>query len=205
MRKTLQITILLVLTSTLCTATVVDFYSDATIADGDIYDTVNIYDSLDVPPVQTTVDMIGGEVYSFFCNDTSQLIFTNGTASYVGGYDNCTIEIKGGTVDHSSLLGSSVMHWSGGIIESYISIHDEAKLHVYGKDFQYISGGGYGYGWLSGHWADDSDFTVLFRGLPEQFPPVSSVILHVIPEPCTLGLIGFGFLIMRRAVKTIRK
>ena len=29
--------------------------------------------------------------------------------------------------------------------------------------------------------------------------------VYIIPEPCTFGLFGFGFLIMRRAVKTIRK
>ena len=179
----------------------VNICSSTTIDVNNIYNTVNVYDT---PPDQTTVTMTGGEVDSFFCHDTSQLLFKNGTASFIGGSENATIEMTGGSVGSIDLLDLSIMHWSGGSIESYAGIHDAAVLHVYGYGFNYAQGGPWGLGYLSGYFADDSDFTVLFRGLPESFPPQSSVVLHIVPEPCTFVLFSLGVFIVRGRMKIFR-
>jgi hypothetical protein len=174
-----------------------DFYDDGWITDGNVFDTVNIYND-------ANITMTGGEVGTLDSYNYSHLGLTNGFISvWLDGHNSSIIEMSGGYVGHVALMDSSIMHWSGGNIDGYISIRDDAILHVYGKDFLYVAGGGYGFGWLSGHWANGSDFTILFRHLPEPFPPESSVILHIIPEPCTFGLIGFGFFILRRKVKNL--
>lgn len=175
-----------------------DFYTDGQIADGNYFDVVNLWDS-------AVVDMIGGEVLGLYCYDASKLNLLGGSVSSLNVIGSNLIEMSAGSIGHVSLENSSVTHWSGGNITGYIGIRDEAILHVYGKDFLYTPGGEFGYGWLSGHWADDSDFTVLFRHLPESFPPSSSVILHEVPEPCSFGLLGLGFFMARKIIKPLRK
>jgi hypothetical protein len=46
----------------------VDFYTDATIDNGDVYDNVFVYDT---PPDQTTVDMWGGTIGGPGTHDSS--------------------------------------------------------------------------------------------------------------------------------------
>ena len=112
--------------------------------------------------------------------------------------NNSIIEMSGGTIGGATLGDSSIMYLSGGhVLNAIFSIQGDAVLHVYGKDFLYTPEGGYGFGWLSGHWADDSEFTILFRHLPESFPPQSSVVLHIVPEPATISLLVLGGFIIK--------
>lgn len=151
--------------------------------------------------------MTGGEIGWFLSShDYSHINLTGGVLTEVDAFNNSIVEISGGTVRGANIHDSSVMYLSGGnILDATFAIFSDAVLHVYGKDFLYTPGGGYGFGWLSGHWANGSEFSIRFRNLPESFPPESSVILHIIPEPCTLSFVGFGFFIMRRAIKIPHK
>jgi len=195
-RKGISILLAILLLPVCAKALIVRDFNDhetGTIQTGDYYDQVNVWDS-------ANVSMTGGEVGLLSSYNSSHINVTGGLVSpgWLAAYNNSIVEISGGIVRTVSLVDSSIMYWSGGNIDGYLAIFDNAVLHVYGKDFLYTPGGGYGFGWLSGHWANGSDFTILFRHLSEVFPPESSVILHVIPEPCTLLLLIFGAAICRR-------
>jgi hypothetical protein len=182
-------------------ATIIDFndHETGTIQTGDYYDYVYVWDN-------ANVFISGGEIGWFLsAHNSSYINMTGGLSTTLDAFDNSVIEMTDGTIRGANIDNSSIMYLSGGhVFDAIFSIHDNAILHVYGKDFLYTPGGGYGFGWLSGRWADDSEFKILFRYLPEAFPPSSSVILHIVPEPCTIGLIGFGLLLMKRTIKNIR-
>jgi hypothetical protein len=199
MDKKLAITLFAILCLSfggLAKATIIDFNSTnpaGTIQTGDNYDQVTLHDS-------AIVNMIGGEVGYLFSYNSSHINVSDGLLSYFLVASNSSIvEMSGGNVGVAELSDSSVMYLSGGRIDAYISIHSDAVLNIYGKDFLYTPGGVYGYGWLSGHWADNSSFNILFRHLPESFPPESSVILHIIPEPATILLFSIGTLLLRKS------
>jgi hypothetical protein len=129
------------------------------------------------------------------------LHFSNGDIWSFAGFDTFTGYMDGGTVMGIGLQGSSTLYLSGGNITGYIAIRENAVLHVFGKDFAFTPITSYN-GWLSGLWADDTSFTIYLREFPPPFPG-SGVVLHTVPEPCTLGLCAFGFLLMRRTAPTI--
>src|SRR6056297_2637998 len=55
-----------------------DIYDDASIRDGDVYLTVNIYDN---PPEQTVVNMTGGDISLCSINNSATLNYTGGDIS----------------------------------------------------------------------------------------------------------------------------
>lgn len=179
MKKQIIVMLSLFMACQFAWGTVTDIYTGTTIESGDVYDRVSIYDS---PPEQTIVDMTGGEVSSFGIFDTSVLNFSNGDIGYISMNDSSTFHISGGSI-------------------GYIGIHNlESTTHVYGYGFEYIPKIGSPGGWLTGFWADNNPFEIYFRGLPEQLPS-SSVRLHEIPEPASIGILGFGIFLIRKAKK----
>ena len=188
-----------------------DIYGDRTIQNGVSYGWINIYDT---PPDQTIVSMIGGEVFQISCYNTSNLIVTDGVGTGVWrAYDNSRIEIKGGNVstlrghDNSHLvitggsismlvvLDSSDVHLKGGQIGVVSS--QGTPFHIYGYDLQIIDLPNSDFS-VTGRWQDMTPFSItVSRNKPED----NVVILHEIPEPITIALLGFGILIAKRTVK----
>ena len=175
MRKKIpEIVILLLFMPVLCQATTIEFYTDGTIEDGDIYTGVDVYDN-------AVVDMTGGLIEAcLWLWDTSTVNIYGGM---LGDYGDIILS------DFSSLhlhhLDVTEWHriWTEG---------DNAKIHVYGYGFEYVQ---YYSNWLlSGYWADESMFTLYLRG-PFTRP---NTVLHVIPEPATFLLVGLGGLVLRK-------
>jgi hypothetical protein len=92
----------------------VDFYSDATIDNGDVYDNVFVYDT---PPDQTTVDMWGGTIGAALPHDSS------------------TFNMYGGQIH----AGMGLSDWStvniyDGTLQGTFWVMDSAWLNIYGGD-----------------------------------------------------------------------
>jgi len=119
--KTKLFIAILIVTASVTQGAILDIYADDTIQNGDVYDTVNIYDSLDIPPVQTTVDMTGGEIAGCHLYDTAILNYWDGEIVYFVTHDNSTAEV------HSDYDYS-------------FTLEDESKifLHNGGSNFQVL-------------------------------------------------------------------
>lgn len=182
----------------------VNIYGDTTISGGE-YGTVNIYDSLDVPPIQTTVTMTGGSAESVWTYDSSIFNMQDGNIlGWITLRDSSNLTMTGGTVNDLELYNSTVAILSGGNITGTIGVGpgSSAIVHVYGKNFDHTPLGPNGWS-LTGDWANNNSFTIFFR-TSEPFPG-THLILHTIPEPCTLGLFGLGIFLMRRKTKPLHK
>lgn len=170
-------------------ATIVEFYDDWIIQEGDQYDEVYIYGD-------ATIGVTGGSVGDLYAKESSTVNLFDGMVYLLGASDSSTVYIYGGQIKLAlSVRGSSVASLFGSTINT-ISILDSGIVRIYGTGFQWErSGGGAESGCLSGCWLDGTGLTIYFRDLPEPFPG-SHVAL--IPEPCTFLLLSLGGFILRR-------
>jgi hypothetical protein len=165
-------------------ATPVDanIYSDTTIVDGDEYGTVNIYDSLDVPPVQTTVDMTGGSIANCYIYDTAILNYMAGEIVWLVTRENSTVNVHSDYDYGFQLEDSSKVFLHNGDSNfqiAFASGSDNAQLHIYGYDLIYTPGSP---GFADGYWETNKDFHIIIRASADVTP---TIILHEIPEPCS--------------------
>lgn len=113
----------LVYPATVSHATMIAFYSDGVIQEGDMYDIVEVYDT---PPAQTTVDMTGGQVgypgMSTF--DTSVVNILGGFVGFLQTNDSSTANISGGWVADPVFLE-----------ERTIGAHNQSTINVYDEGF----------------------------------------------------------------------
>ncbi len=168
----------------------VDFYSDAIIRPGEVYDIVSVYDTLSVP---TVVHMFGGSIKSVHSYDSSTFNIHEGEISRgIYSVDSSSVNIHGGTISLDSLIvsNSSILNLYGGNFlcgnSPYFS--ESSTVNIYGYDFNYD-----GFN-LIGFLSDDSSF--LIREV--SFSDYSHINLIVIPEPATVLLLGLGGLFLRR-------
>lgn len=180
---------ILVLLPVCAMATSIDFYNDGTITDGNVFDTVNIWDS-------ATVDMMGGSADIVNSYNSSTFNFQNGDVTgWIHAEDTSNVTISGGSTNDLELFESAVANISGGSISGHLGIWDDGMVHLYGGNFGYTVADG-STGWLiTGSWADDSPFMIFYRTNTSGPVPGSSgshIVLHTIPEPATLLLLGLG-------------
>lgn len=153
----------------------IDFYSDGTIEEGDVYDVVGVYDT---SPNQTTLNMFGGSIITLETYDSSR-------ANVCGG------EIIGSIITGNS---STVNIYWGNISLAFLAVGSTSTLNIYGGDVLVGSSPGfsgsstvniYGYGFerginsLTGFLSDGSNFR--FKELPSD--EYSRINLIVVPEP----------------------
>ena len=174
MRKVITILTAVLIAGTSQAALDWDIYSDETISEGD-YGNINVYDSLDDPPIQTTVDMTGGAVFFFNSHNSS------------------IINVGGGSINTFTALDSSTVNLTGGILNTLDASGAEAYFNIYGYDFTieqpsstYL---------LRGSWVDGTEFEVWLRRADIYG---DHYILHEIPEPSVLLIFGIGILFLRK-------
>ena len=172
----------------------IDFYSDATIENGDLYDNVFVYDTT---PDQTTVDMLGGSIDAFHTYDSSIVNIYGGEILWgILSLNSSTVNLHGGTINCESLTvsNSSTLNIYGGdlLVGNSPGFSDSSTVNIYGYDFNR------GTNDLTGFLSDGSPFA--FTELPDS--KYSHMNLIVIPEPATLFLLALGSLLLRNSVKS---
>ena len=206
----------------------VDFYSDATIQDGDIYDSVRIYDT---PPDHTTVDMTGGFVHVLWSYDSSIINMTGGEILTLDAYNTSTANISGGNVrsvftrDHATTnlydggsvfsLGaarqSGVVNMTGGITE-YLRAGESGIINLYGGTVNIylnawdsakvnIYGYGFNYDPSAGNWNGGQLTGFWLDDTPFIIDLAGSGTyshINLVPEPCSLLLLALGCLFLKR-------
>jgi len=198
--KTKLFIVILIATASVTQGAILDIYADDTIQNGDVYDTVNIYDSLDVPPVQTTVDMTGGEIAECHIYDTAILNYWDGEIVYFVIHDNSTAEVHS-DYDYSFALedeGKIFLH-NGGSNGQVLIVSPDSQLHIYGYDFIQIPSGSASI--IEGDWEDTNQNFSLTVRIAGEINPQDVIFLHTIPEPTTFLLFTFGSLLLRRHYK----
>ena len=162
----------------------IDIYEDAIIDNNLVADSiVRVHNSAHIT-VQST------SYVSFHLLDSSIATVNGGNATY-RAYDSSVLNLYGG--DFTTRNPS--VGYDG----------NSAKIYIYGQNFEYQPAGYDGF--LSGNWLDENEttFTIYLRGLPQPFEQVLGTNIFLVPEPCTVGLFCFGFLVMRRTIKTFHK
>ncbi|HLB74829.1 MAG TPA: PEP-CTERM sorting domain-containing protein [Sedimentisphaerales bacterium] len=183
----LRILVLLALTPALCSATIIDFYTDGTIGDGDVYAAVNVW-------ATSVVEMSGGTAYAVNLNNSSVFTMYDGDIRFVDLGDDTTINVYGGEVGYGGLnvSGSASANLYGGTYSYHIVAAESGAVHIYGYDFE-LAGS-----YLSGFWADGTRFDDIYLRGPGTYERVT---FHIIPEPATLWLLALGGLLFRNRRK----
>ncbi len=197
----------MVLFSGLCQGVIdITFTEDGIIQEGDIYNDVDVYGDT------TTVDMTGGQVVTLSAFDQSITNISDGLVMTSSSHDQSTINISGGLVhamnindggNTVNMTGGEVWNlivvdgvfnmWGGGITGVPIVAHATrgAIINIYGYDFSTESNGPY----LTGFWQDGTQIGLNFDPNANAY---DAVVLHEIPEPTTLLLLGLGGLALRK-------
>jgi hypothetical protein len=178
-----------------------DFHTDATIHTGDVYDTVDTWDT-------ATVTMIGGTANVIETRNSSAFQLQGGNVTgWISGYNASAITISGGSVAYGmQVYDSTITNILGGDVGTVSIYGNLARIHIYGQDFNLAPVGGLynglaGNGWtIQGTWADGAQFSIFYRGvsLPSPDSPNSMVILNSIPEPTTISVLLLGIALARK-------
>ncbi len=169
----------------------VDFYSDAIIRPGEVYDTVSVYDT---PPVPTVVHMFGGSVKSIYAFNSSTVnIFGGEIRKSVSMWESSTTNIYGGNImlDGCLFTDFSILNIYGGDVFLGAPYAEESStINIYGYEFSEFPAFS-----LTGYLSDGSPFEFI-----ELTHAISHINLIVIPEPASVLLLGLGGLLLRRRI-----
>jgi hypothetical protein len=147
----------------------------------------------------------GGSIGSLIVNGTAEVTMSGGTIGndfYVFDPENLDGDgiIRAPYENNISLSDTSRMIMSGGVIEGQINIAPGAQMDLYGYDFQYTEerrwqnlGEQVTNVRLLGYWQTDQPVDLYF--INNSF---DRVVLHEVPEPATLMLLGLGSLLIHR-------
>jgi hypothetical protein len=212
--KIQDILILLFLSPALCQATIVAFYTDGVIQDGDVYDYVSVYNDATVDMTggivtvqlgaydSSTVNISGGVLHGVFTSagaSTASTLNLSGSmqADAVGIWGLGTLNMLGGTV--GSVENNNIANLYGGIISDYLWA--TSTVNIYGYGFQYNPlAGDYRGGQLTGFWMNDTPFSIDLWYLNVPYAPLIDTYSHIvlIPEPATILLLGLGVLMLKK-------
>jgi hypothetical protein len=123
-------------------------------------------------------------------HSTAILTINGGDIMSISAYDNSTVKVFGGQIDTIFLYNSesaTVNLYAGDLSGFHGQFGLSNAINIYGYDFLVWQSGDNAY--LSGKWANNSDFDFYFlrsNGLPD------IVSLYTIPEPFTILLLALG-------------
>jgi len=169
-------------------ANAIDFYDDGWITDGNVFDTVNIWND-------ANVIMTGG--WAFYCNlyDSSAFNFYDGDVGLFSTYHSAIVNVFADDYSGFDINNQSQVHLFNGAHIADVQIFDEmAQLHIYGYDLEYIISAPDS---VEGFWPDDRSFSIHIRN-SSMGALRDNVFLHEIPEPSALSLLGLLVLFMRK-------
>ncbi|MHC4085695.1 MAG: PEP-CTERM sorting domain-containing protein [Planctomycetota bacterium] len=205
----------------------VDFYSDATIQDGDLYDMVRLYDT---PPDQTTVDMTGGSVHNLWSYDSSIINITGGEIRTLITFNTSTANISGVSIygvtawDYTTVnlsvtsnVTSLTAHVSGTInmmggTAEYLGAIDSGTVNLYGglvtdslSVGDFAQGNIYGYDLVKTSSGGRYGYGQVYGFWTDSTAFTIDLNgletyshINLIPEPNTLVLLAIGCLLMKR-------
>ena len=137
----------------------------------------------------TTIDT--GTWSGIGVHDAAILTVNGGDITAISAFDNSTVNVTGGSIGAiylTDLESATINLYGGDITIGFLGLLNAPNaINIYGKDFVVRQSGQNAY--LSGKWANNSDFDFYFlrsNGLPD------IVSLHIVPEPLTLSLLALG-------------
>lgn len=157
-----------------------------------------------------TADVFG-DIEIVQANQSSTINVFNGEFVQLLAYDSGEINYYDGYTDLLFAVESAKINLYGGTT-TYLMSYESSIVNLYGYGFEIINyaeaiqGSLLGFpadGLLSGFWEDGTAFSIELGNYHGSDPvPVNPVtyehlVLHEIPEPCTLLLFGFGGLVLR--------
>lgn len=163
---------------------------------------------------QSTFNVGGGTIYTLNLYDSSSAnIFggrTNGVTAYGTGTvnvldnanlyalfarDSGVINMTGGLTRRIAVVEFGTVNLLGGLVSDKLGAGDSGIINVYGYELsKFPSGGHYGFGFVSGEWADRTAFNIDLSGADTY----SRIILYEIPELATVLLIAIGSMSLRK-------
>lgn len=186
----------------------VTFTKNDIIQDGDDYGWVYVYGDT------TTVNMTGGGVGNLWSYNSSTTNVSGGVVAYAQTNDQSTINISGGVIHEPRAwydgtinvtdgecwnveVGGGEFNISGGQITGKGIYVASGVANIYGYSFDYNSSRD---PQLTGFWPDNTPFGITFwnPGNVEPHDSYDYVVLHEIPEPATLFLLGLGVVLIKK-------
>jgi hypothetical protein len=171
----------------------VDFYSNAVIENGDVYNIVSVYDTA---PNQTTVNMYGGSIIRLKAYDSSTATVHAGEIlGSIEARDSSTVNIYWGNVslDYLAVSDSGTLNIHGGdlLVKNSPYFSDSSTVNLYGYGFTYD-----GFE-LAGCLSDGSPF-LMHELFPSDYANMNLIQVHepltaeVRINPTTLNLASKG-------------
>lgn len=173
-----------------------------TMSGGEVIDGIEMHDS----SILNVTGGITGRIWAsdnstvtIWGGDASSVTAESGTINIIGGEVSGinvfrgVVNISGGTITGDMRITSSgIINITGGQFFRNIFADDVCKVNIFGYNLHKSDvGGENGVGYVSGHWADETQFTIEFKNT--WFGDTYSHIqLHEIPEPATLALFALG-------------
>ncbi len=173
---------------------------------GDDYYTVWVHNSAELnvsgghttyvyPDNNSTLNITGGEIYKVESRGESAISISGGDIDAIYSYDTSTVSVYGwsnsapipsGNSLHIVATDYSIVTIFQGNTNGQLNAYGNSTVHIYGTTFEFSPQ------YLTGTWADGTDFSLYMRG---QFELPTQIVFHEIPEPATLllfGLAGLG-------------
>jgi hypothetical protein len=174
---------------------IVNFYNDGTIDAGTPYTSIYTWNN-------ANVSMTGGTILSLDEYNSSKVNMQAGVVSQgTSLWNQSQLSLTGGRVGlFLEVHDSAVANLHGGVLDGWLYAADTSVVHVYGYGFDYdplagIRNGGL----LTGFWSGGQTFSLnLLDNLETGTITYEHIVLHEIPEPATLLLLGVGGLLIRK-------